>query len=72
MMLAAWNDGVASCPNGIADADAANEALGLEEPPVNVLSFGYPARQPPARRDRPRSGARGRTAGRWTRPSSGI
>jgi nitroreductase len=48
MMLAAWNSGVASCPNGIADADAANEALGLEEPPVTVLSFGYPARQPPA------------------------
>jgi nitroreductase len=47
MMLAAWNDGVASCPNGIADAEAANEALGLEEPPVNVLSFGYPARQRP-------------------------
>jgi nitroreductase len=48
MMLAAWNDGVASTPNGIADADAATEALGLEEPPVTVLSFGYPARQPPA------------------------
>src|SRR5579862_9814124 len=27
MMLAAWNDGVASCPNGIVDADAAAEAL---------------------------------------------
>lgn len=48
MMLAAWNDGVASCPNGIADKDAAQEALGLEEPPINVLSFGYPARQPAA------------------------
>ncbi len=48
MMLAAWNDGVASCPNGIADAEAAAEALGLEEPPVNVLSFGYPAKQPAA------------------------
>jgi nitroreductase len=48
MMLAAWNEGVASCPNGIANADAANAALGVEEPPVNVLSFGYPARQPPA------------------------
>ena len=46
MMLAAWNDGVASCPNGIADKEAAQEALGLEEPPVTVLSFGYPARQP--------------------------
>ena len=48
MMLAAWNDGVASTPNGIADKDAAQEALGLEEPPINVLSFGYPAKQPPA------------------------
>jgi nitroreductase len=46
MMLAAWNDGVASCPNGIADADAAKDALDLEEPPINVLSFGYPAKQP--------------------------
>jgi nitroreductase len=48
MMLAAWNDGVASTPNGIADADAAMEALDLEEPPVTVLSFGYPAKQPSA------------------------
>ncbi len=48
MMLAAWNEGVASCPNGISDAEAAKDALGLEEPPVNVLSFGYPARQPAA------------------------
>ena len=48
MMLAAWNEGVASCPNGIADKDAAQAALGLEEPPINVLSFGYPARQPAA------------------------
>ena len=45
MMLAAWNDGVASCPNGIADADAAGEALGLgaDEAVATVLSFGYPA-----------------------------
>jgi nitroreductase len=48
MMLAAWNHGVASTPNGIADKDAAQEALGLEEPPINVLSFGYPAKQPAA------------------------
>jgi nitroreductase len=46
MMLAAWNEGVASCPNGIADADGAKEALSLEEPPAIVLSFGYPARHP--------------------------
>ena len=45
MMLAAWNDGVASCPNGIADADAARAALGLGEDDqvANVLTFGYPA-----------------------------
>lgn len=42
MMLAAWNDGVASCPNGVADADAARELLGDEV--GIVLSFGYPAR----------------------------
>lgn len=44
MMLAAWNEGVASCPNGIANAEAANEALGTEEAPAIVLTFGYPAR----------------------------
>jgi nitroreductase len=45
MMLTAWNDGVASCPNGIAAADRAREALGLgeEETVAVVLSFGYPA-----------------------------
>jgi nitroreductase len=47
MMLAAWNDGVASCPNGIADADAARAALGLgeDEPVATVLTFGYAARE---------------------------
>ena len=45
MMLAAWNDGVASCPNGIADADRARSALGLGEDDAigTVLTFGYPA-----------------------------
>lgn len=45
MMLAAWNDGVASCPNGIADAAAARAALGLgdDDPIAVVLTFGYPA-----------------------------
>jgi nitroreductase len=45
MMLAAWNDGVASCPNGIADADRALAALGLAEDDTVavVLTFGYPA-----------------------------
>ncbi len=46
MMLAAWNEGVASCPNGIRDGERARELLGV--PPDDalgiVLSFGYPAR----------------------------
>ena len=47
MMLVAWNDGVASCPNGMPDPAAAATALGLEDDlqPVNVLSFGYPKRE---------------------------
>ena len=42
MLLAAWNDGVGSCPNGISDADAAERIVGA---PVGiVLTFGYPAK----------------------------
>jgi nitroreductase len=46
MMLAAWNDGVGSCPNGIRDAEALAAAVPLEEGEQvhTVLSFGYPAR----------------------------
>jgi nitroreductase len=49
MMLAAWNEGVASCPNGIKDADAAARICGGEV--TSVLSFGYPAklREPESR-----------------------
>jgi nitroreductase len=45
MMLAAWNEGVTSCPNGMPDPDAAARAIGLPEGqrPLNILSFGYPA-----------------------------
>ena len=42
MMLAAWGDGVASCPNGIRDADAAAEICGGDV--RAIVSFGYPAR----------------------------
>src|SRR5919197_2964129 len=54
MMLAAWNEGVTSCPNGMPDADRTGEVLGLgdEEHVINILSFGYPAR-PRAADDRP-------------------
>lgn len=46
MLLAAWNEGVASCPNGVADIDALHAALELaeEETPVIVLTFGLPDR----------------------------
>jgi nitroreductase len=42
MMLAAWGEGVVSCPNGIANAEAAASVVGAE--PTLVLSFGYPAK----------------------------
>ena len=45
MMLAASNDGIGSCPNGIADPDALAAVLGTgdDEQVVTVLGFGYPA-----------------------------
>jgi nitroreductase len=42
MMLAAWNDGVASCPNGIKDPAAAAAICGGEV--KSILSFGFPAK----------------------------
>jgi nitroreductase len=46
MMLAAWNDGVTSCPNGMPDRALTGGLLGLgeDEQVVIILSFGYPAR----------------------------
>lgn len=46
MMLAAWGEGVASCPNGVSDMDAARSVLGVDddEAVVSVISFGEPAR----------------------------
>ena len=50
MMLAASNDGIGSCPNGIADGERLQQALGHseDESVATVLTFGYPAK---ARRD---------------------
>lgn len=44
MMLAAWDAGVVSCPNGIRDPERAAEIAGGEV--KMILSFGYPAREP--------------------------
>lgn len=47
MMLAAWNEGVGSCPNGVSDADELARLLELEdsERVANIVSFGYPVRE---------------------------
>jgi nitroreductase len=46
MMLAASGDGIGSCPNGVAGAEALAAILGQsdDEQVATVLSFGYPAR----------------------------
>jgi nitroreductase len=45
MMLAAWGEGVTSCPVTMHDADCASRVLGLPETHrvSIVLAFGYPA-----------------------------
>ncbi len=43
MMLAAWDLGVVSCPNGIRDAERAAELVGGDV--KMILSFGYPQRE---------------------------
>jgi nitroreductase len=46
MLLAAHNEGVGSCPNGISDPDAMAAVVGVGEGEqvATVLSFGYPSR----------------------------
>ena len=60
MMLAAWNEGIVSCPTGLRDPDAAGAALPLEEGErlLVLLCFAYPAR--------PRDPER-RSADEWSR-----
>jgi nitroreductase len=46
MLLAAWNEGVGGCPNGVSDEEQVRKALRLDEDErvAMVLSFGYPAK----------------------------
>jgi nitroreductase len=46
MLLAAWNEGVGSCPNGLHDAAAAADLLELgdDDDIATVISLGYPER----------------------------
>jgi nitroreductase len=47
MMLAASNEGIGSCPNGIADPDTLATLVGAAGDQLAiVLTFGYPARPP--------------------------
>jgi nitroreductase len=40
MMLAAWDEGIFSCPNGVADPEGAERIVGAK--PTTIISFGYP------------------------------
>jgi nitroreductase len=46
MLLAAWNEGVGSCPNGMPDPEAVGRLLELadDERAYIILTFGYPVR----------------------------
>ena len=46
MMLAAWGEGIGSCPNGVSDPNRMREVVGHapDEQVATVLSFGYPDR----------------------------
>jgi nitroreductase len=44
IMLAAWADGIGSCPNGVRDRERAHAVLGIPEDRylANIISLGYP------------------------------
>ncbi|MEA2372383.1 MAG: hypothetical protein QOH12_2777 [Solirubrobacteraceae bacterium] len=46
MMLAAWSEGIGSCPNGVADSELLADVVGrqADEEIVIAIGFGYPAR----------------------------
>ena len=57
LMLAAWAEGIASCPASMHRAEEAAEVLGLPAGHVvaNVIALGYPAEEPdPVQGTRPR------------------
>ena len=56
IMLAAWDEGLGSCPASMHDAEAAAAVLGLPEGHVvaNLIALGYPAGKDPNSGGRPR------------------
>jgi nitroreductase len=57
MMLAAWADGITSCPVAMHDRDCAARVLGLPDDHVvaMVITFGYPASEESLHRGIPRT-----------------
>ncbi len=58
MMVAAWSEGVTSCPTSMHHQECARQVLGLPEGHhvQIVLPFGFPAEDARARESRPRIG----------------
>ncbi|MBI2767238.1 MAG: nitroreductase family protein [Chloroflexi bacterium] len=56
IMLAAWSEGIASCPVTLHDNDCARAVLGLPEGHLvaNVIALGYPGGKDPTTGSRPR------------------
>jgi len=56
MMIAAWAEGITSCPTSMHDADCASRVLGLpaDHRVAIVLPFAYPEASAPARQGRAR------------------
>jgi nitroreductase len=56
MMLAAWDEGISSCPASMHDGEAARLVLGVPEGHIvaNVIAFGYPGGADPMTGTRPR------------------
>lgn len=56
LMLAAWDEGITSCPASMHNAEGAAEALGLPEGHyvLNVIAFGYREGADPMTGQRPR------------------
>ncbi len=69
MMLAAWNDGVVSCPNGIQDAEKAAQVVGGEVGVDPLLRLSGAAARPGVAQRRGVVGAREAQAARRARPA---